>query len=65
MGLFLPYIAAVGAVVVSTIAHLEQGTLDGFAAWCRSFIILALAQHSSEVVILVDRDAKAEYVSES
>jgi diguanylate cyclase (GGDEF)-like protein/PAS domain S-box-containing protein len=104
MGLFLPYIAVVGAVVVSTIAHLEQGTLDGFAAWCRSFIILALVgrqvlsllenlslarhlesrviertaelraseqrfqalvQHSSEAVILVDRDAKVEYVSES
>jgi len=42
MGLFLPYIAVVGAVVVSTVAHLQQGTLDSFAAWCRSFIILAL-----------------------
>jgi hypothetical protein len=26
MGLFLPYIAVVGAVVVSTVAHLQQGT---------------------------------------
>jgi diguanylate cyclase (GGDEF)-like protein/PAS domain S-box-containing protein len=42
MGLFLPYIAVVGAVVVSTIGHLQQGILDSFAAWCRSFIILAL-----------------------
>jgi diguanylate cyclase (GGDEF)-like protein/PAS domain S-box-containing protein len=104
MGLFLPYIAVLGAVVVSTIGHLQQGTLDSFAAWCRSFIILALVgrqvlsllenlslarhlesrvvertaelraseqrfqalvQHSSEVVILVDRHANVEYVSES
>jgi diguanylate cyclase (GGDEF)-like protein/PAS domain S-box-containing protein len=104
MGLFLPYIAVLGAVLVSTIAHLQQGILDSFAAWCRSFIILALVgrqvlsllenvslarhlearvvertaelraseqrfqalvQHSSEVVILVDRDGKVEYVSES
>jgi diguanylate cyclase (GGDEF)-like protein/PAS domain S-box-containing protein len=42
MGLFLPYIAVVGAVVVSTVAQIQQGTLDSFAAWCRSFIILAL-----------------------
>ncbi len=42
MGLFLPYIAVVGALVVSTMAQLQQGRLDSFAAWCRSFIILAL-----------------------
>jgi len=42
MGLFLPYIAVVGAVAVSTIAQIQEGILDSFAAWCRSFIILAL-----------------------
>ena len=42
MGLFLPYIAVVGALVVSTVAQLQHGTLDSFAGWCRSFIILAL-----------------------
>ena len=42
MGLFLPYVAVVGALAVSTVAQLQQGTLDSFAAWCRSFIILAL-----------------------
>ena len=42
MGLFLPYIAVVGALAVSSVAQLQQGTLDSFAAWCRSFIILAL-----------------------
>ncbi|HET7516636.1 MAG TPA: PAS domain S-box protein, partial [Actinomycetes bacterium] len=103
MGLLLPYIAVIGAVVVSAVAHLQQGVLDSFAAWCRSFIILALVgrqvlsllenlslarhlesrvvertaelraseqrfqalvQHSSEVVILVDGDARVAYVSE-
>ena len=42
MGLFLPYIAVVGALAVSTVAQLQQGTSDSFAAWIRSFIILAL-----------------------
>jgi diguanylate cyclase (GGDEF)-like protein/PAS domain S-box-containing protein len=43
MAISLAYpIAVVGAVVVSTIGHLQQGILDSFAAWCRSFIILAL-----------------------
>jgi diguanylate cyclase (GGDEF)-like protein/PAS domain S-box-containing protein len=104
MGMFLPYIAVVGALAVSTVAQLQQGILDYFASWTRSFIILALVgrqvlsllenlslarhlesrvvertaelraseqrfqalvQHSSEVVILVDRDGKVEYVSES
>jgi diguanylate cyclase (GGDEF)-like protein len=89
---------------VSTVAQVQQGILDQFAAWTRSFIILALVgrqvlsllensslarhlearvverttelraseqrfqalvQHSSEVVILVDADARVEYVSES
>src|ERR687895_199033 len=104
VGLFLPYIAVVGALAVSTVAQVQQGILDYFASWTRSFIILALVgrqvlslleklslarhlesrvvertaelraseqrfqalvQHSSEVVILVDRDGKVEYVSES
>src|SRR5918999_155093 len=104
MGMFLPYIAVVGALAVSTVAQVQQGILDYFASWTRSFIILALVgrqvlsllenlslarhlesrvvertaelraseqrfqalvQHSSEVVILVDRDGKVEYVSES
>jgi len=42
VGLFLPYIAVVGALLVSTVAQLQQGNLDSFAAWIRSFIILAL-----------------------
>ena len=42
MGLFLPYVAVAGSLVVSTVAQLQHGTLDSFAAWCRSFIILAL-----------------------
>jgi diguanylate cyclase (GGDEF)-like protein/PAS domain S-box-containing protein len=104
VGLFLPYVAVVGALAVSTVAQLQQGLLGLFVSWIRSFIILALigrqvlsllenlslarhlesrviertaelraseqrfqalVQHSSEVVILVDRDAKVEYVSES
>ena len=104
VGMFLPYVAVVGALAVSTVAQLQQGILDYFASWTRSFIILALVgrqvlsllenlslarhlesrvvertaelraseqrfqalvQHSSEVVILVDRDGKVEYVSES
>jgi diguanylate cyclase (GGDEF)-like protein/PAS domain S-box-containing protein len=104
MGMFLPYIAVVGSLAVSTVVQVQQGILDYFASWTRSFIILALVgrqvlsllensslarhlearvvertaelraseqrfqalvQHSSEVVILVDRDGKVEYVSES
>jgi diguanylate cyclase (GGDEF)-like protein/PAS domain S-box-containing protein len=104
MGMFLPYIAVVGALAVSTMVQVQQGILDYFASWTRSFIIIALVgrqvlsllenlslarhleqrvvertaelraseqrfqalvQHSSEVVILVDRDGQVEYVSES
>jgi PAS domain-containing protein len=42
MGLFLPYIAVVGALAVSTVAQLQQGLLGLFVSWIRSFIILAL-----------------------
>jgi diguanylate cyclase (GGDEF)-like protein/PAS domain S-box-containing protein len=42
MGLFLPYIAVVVALAVSTVAQLRQGNLDPFAAWIRTFIILTL-----------------------
>jgi len=104
MGLYLPYIAVLGSLAVSTVAQIQQGILDYFASWTRSFIIVALVgrqvlsllensslachlearvvertaelraseqrfqalvQHSSEVVILVDVDARVEYVSES
>ena len=41
-GLFLPYIAVVGALAVSTVAQLQQGLLGLFVSWIRSFIILAL-----------------------
>ena len=104
MGMYLPYIAVLGSLAVSTVAQIQQGILDYFASWTRSFIIVALVgrqvlsllensslarhlesrvvertaelraseqrfqalvQHSSEVVILVDADARVEYVSES
>jgi diguanylate cyclase (GGDEF)-like protein/PAS domain S-box-containing protein len=104
VGLFLPYIAVLGALTVSTVAQLQQGLLGLFVSWIRSFIILALigrqvlsllenlslarhlearvtertaelqaseqrfqalVQHSSEVVILVNRNGLVEYVSES
>ncbi|HJU00022.1 MAG TPA: EAL domain-containing protein [Actinomycetes bacterium] len=104
MGMYLPYIAVLGSLAVSTLAQIQQGILDYFASWTRSFIIVALVgrqvlsllensslarhlearvvertaelraseqrfqalvQHSSEVVILVDADARVEYVSES
>ncbi len=104
VGMFLPYIAVVGGLAVSTVAQLQQGLLGLFVSWIRSFIILALVgrqvlsllensslarhleqrvvertaelraseqrfqalvQHSSEVVILVDRQGCVEYVSES
>ena len=104
VGLFLPYIAVIGALTVSTVAQLQQGLLGLFVSWIRSFIILALigrqvlsllenlqlarhlesrviertaelraseqrfqalVQHSSEVVILVNRNGLVEYVSES
>jgi diguanylate cyclase (GGDEF)-like protein/PAS domain S-box-containing protein len=104
MGMYLPYIAVLGSLAVSTAAQVQQGILDYFASWTRSFIIVALVgrqvlsllensslarhlearvvertaelraseqrfqalvQHSSEVVILVDADARVEYVSES
>ena len=104
MGMYLPYIAVLGSLAVSTVAQVQQGILDYFASWTRSFIIVALVgrqvlsllensslarhlearvvertaelraseqrfqalvQHSSEVVILVDADARVEYVSES
>jgi diguanylate cyclase (GGDEF)-like protein/PAS domain S-box-containing protein len=104
MGMYLPYIAVLSSLAVSTVAQVQQGIIDQFAAWTRSFIILALVgrqvlsllensslarhlearvvertaelraseqrfqalvQHSSEVVILVDADARVEYVSES
>ncbi|HSO53561.1 MAG TPA: PAS domain S-box protein, partial [Actinomycetes bacterium] len=104
VGMFLPYIAVVGALAVSTVAQLQQGLLGLFVSWIRSFISLALVgrqvlsllenlslarhlesrvvertaelraseqrfqalvQHSSEVVILVNRNGLVEYVSES
>jgi diguanylate cyclase (GGDEF)-like protein/PAS domain S-box-containing protein len=104
MGMYLPYIAVLGSLAVSTVAQVQQGILDYFASWTRAFIIVALVgrqvlsllensslarhlearvvertaelraseqrfqalvQHSSEVVILVDADARVEYVSES
>jgi diguanylate cyclase (GGDEF)-like protein/PAS domain S-box-containing protein len=42
VGLFLPYLAVLGALAVSTVAQLQHGPLGLFVSWIRSFIILAL-----------------------
>jgi diguanylate cyclase (GGDEF)-like protein/PAS domain S-box-containing protein len=42
VGLFLPYIAVVGSLVVTTFFQFEKGHLDSFVGWIRSFVILAL-----------------------
>jgi diguanylate cyclase (GGDEF)-like protein/PAS domain S-box-containing protein len=42
ISMLLPYIAVVGSLAVSTVAQIQQGILDYFASWTRSFIILAL-----------------------
>jgi hypothetical protein len=60
MGMFLPYIAVVGSLGVSTVAQVQQGILDSFAAWTRSFIIVALV--GREVLSLLENASLARHL---
>jgi diguanylate cyclase (GGDEF)-like protein/PAS domain S-box-containing protein len=60
VGLFLPYIAVVGALVVSTVWQLQQGHLDSFVGWIRSFIILALV--GRQVLTLLENLSLARHL---
>jgi len=60
MGMFLPYVAVVGSLVVSTVAQVQQGILDYFASWTRSFIIIALV--GREVLNLLENSSLARHL---
>jgi diguanylate cyclase (GGDEF)-like protein/PAS domain S-box-containing protein len=60
MGMFLPYIAVVGSLGVSTVAQVQQGILDSFAAWTRSFIIIALV--GRQVLSLLENASLARHL---
>jgi diguanylate cyclase (GGDEF)-like protein/PAS domain S-box-containing protein len=60
MGMYLPYIAVVGSLAVSTVAQVQQGILDQFAAWTRSFIILALV--GRQVLSLLENASLARHL---
>jgi diguanylate cyclase (GGDEF)-like protein/PAS domain S-box-containing protein len=60
MGMYLPYVAVLGSLVVSTVAQVEQGILDQFAAWTRSFIILALV--GRQVLSLLENASLARHL---
>ncbi|HEV2931363.1 MAG TPA: PAS domain S-box protein, partial [Propionibacteriaceae bacterium] len=60
MGMFLPYIAVVGSLAVSTVAQVQQGILDYFASWTRSFIIVALV--GRQVLSLLENSSLARHL---
>jgi diguanylate cyclase (GGDEF)-like protein/PAS domain S-box-containing protein len=60
VGMFLPYIAVVGSLAVSTVAQVQQGILDYFASWTRSFIIVALV--GRQVLSLLENSSLARHL---
>jgi PAS fold len=58
--MFLPYIAVVGSLAVSTVAQVQQGILDPFAAWTGSFIIVALV--GRQVLSLLENASLARHL---
>jgi hypothetical protein len=60
MGMYLPYIAVLSSLAVSTVAQVQQGILDQFAAWTRSFIILALV--GRQVLSLLENSSLARHL---
>jgi diguanylate cyclase (GGDEF)-like protein/PAS domain S-box-containing protein len=60
MGMYLPYLAVLGSLAVSTAAQVQQGILDQFAAWTRSFIILALV--GRQVLSLLENTSLARHL---
>jgi diguanylate cyclase (GGDEF)-like protein/PAS domain S-box-containing protein len=60
VGLLLPYIAVVGALVVSTVAQLQHSRLGPFAGWIRSFIMLALI--GRQVLTLLENSSLARHL---
>jgi C4-dicarboxylate-specific signal transduction histidine kinase len=60
MGMYLPYIAVLGSLAVSTVAQIRQGILDYFASWTRSFIIVALV--GRQVLSLLENSSLARHL---
>jgi hypothetical protein len=60
MGMYLPYIAVLSSLAVSTVAQVQQGILDQFAAWTRSFIMLALI--CRQVLSLLENSSLARHL---
>ena len=60
MGMFLPYVAVVGSLLVSTIAQLQHGRLGPFVGWVRSFIMLALI--CRQVLTLLENSSLARHL---
>src|SRR5215213_587958 len=60
MGMYLPYIAVLGSLAVSTVAQIQQGILDYFASWTRSFIIVALV--GRQVLSLLENSSLARHL---
>jgi diguanylate cyclase (GGDEF)-like protein/PAS domain S-box-containing protein len=60
MGMYLPYLAVLGSLAVSTVAQVQQGILDSFASWTRSFIIIALV--GRQVLSLLENSSLARHL---
>jgi diguanylate cyclase (GGDEF)-like protein/PAS domain S-box-containing protein len=60
MGMYLPYLAVLGSLAVSTVAQVQQGILDYFASWTRSFIIIALV--GRQVLSLLENSSLARHL---
>jgi diguanylate cyclase (GGDEF)-like protein/PAS domain S-box-containing protein len=60
VGLLLPYVAVAGALVVSTLGHLQYGSLGAFAGWTRSFIMFALI--CRQVLTLLENSSLARHL---
>ena len=60
VGLLLPYVAVAGSLAVSTVAQVQQGILDYFASWTRSFIIIALV--GRQVLTLLENSSLARHL---
>ena len=58
--MYLPYIAVMGSLAVSTVAQIQQGILDYFASWTRSFIIVALV--GRQVLSLLENSSLARHL---
>jgi C4-dicarboxylate-specific signal transduction histidine kinase len=58
--MYLPYIAVLSSLAVSTVAQVQHGRLGPFVGWIRSFIMLALI--CRQVLSLLENSSLARHL---